>query len=58
MAVDYFLKLDGIEGESADSNHKNEIQIMSWSWGASQVSPSLVRADRARAKPICPTSAS
>jgi type VI secretion system secreted protein Hcp len=39
MAVDYFLKLsDGIEGESADSNHKNEIQIMSWSWGASQVS--------------------
>jgi len=39
MAVDYFLKLsDGIEGESSDSNHKNEIQIMSWSWGASQVS--------------------
>jgi type VI secretion system secreted protein Hcp len=38
MAVDYFLKLDGIEGESADSNHKNEIQLMSWSWGASQVS--------------------
>jgi type VI secretion system secreted protein Hcp len=38
MAVDYFLKLDGIDGESADSNHKNEIQLMSWSWGASQVS--------------------
>jgi len=39
MAVDYFLKLsDGIDGESSDSNHKNEIQIMSWSWGASQVS--------------------
>jgi len=38
MAVDYFLKLEGIDGESADSNHKNEIQIMSWSWGASQVS--------------------
>jgi len=38
MAVDYFLKLDGVEGESADSNHKNEIQLMSWSWGASQVS--------------------
>jgi type VI secretion system secreted protein Hcp len=38
MAVDYFLKLDGIEGESADSSHKNEIQLMSWSWGASQVS--------------------
>lgn len=38
MAVDFFLKLDGIDGESADSNHKNEIQIMSWSWGASNVS--------------------
>jgi len=39
MAVDYFLKLsDGIEGESSDSNHKTEIQLMSWSWGASQVS--------------------
>jgi type VI secretion system secreted protein Hcp len=38
MAVDYFLKLDGITGESQDDKHKNEIQIMSWSWGASQVS--------------------
>ena len=38
MAVDYFLKLDGIQGESADSKHKDEVQIMSWSWGASQVS--------------------
>jgi type VI secretion system secreted protein Hcp len=38
MAVDYFLKLDGIPGESQDTNHKGEIQISSWSWGASQVS--------------------
>ena len=38
MAVDYFLKLDGIQGEAADSNHKNEVRITSWSWGASQVS--------------------
>jgi type VI secretion system secreted protein Hcp len=37
MAVDYFLKLDGIQGESVDTNHKNEIQLLSWSWGASQV---------------------
>jgi type VI secretion system secreted protein Hcp len=37
MAVDFFLKLDAIKGESLDSNHKDEIQIMSWSWGASQV---------------------
>src|SRR5260370_38577759 len=32
-AVDYFLKLDGIPGESTDSKHKNEIDIESWSWG-------------------------
>jgi type VI secretion system secreted protein Hcp len=38
MAVDYFLKLDGIDGESTDANHKNEIQIMSFSWGGSQTS--------------------
>jgi type VI secretion system secreted protein Hcp len=38
MAVDYFLKLDGIQGESADAKHKDEIQIMSWSWGGSQTS--------------------
>jgi type VI secretion system secreted protein Hcp len=38
MAVDYFLKLDGIQGESADATHKDEIQIMSWSWGGSQTS--------------------
>ncbi len=34
--VDYFLKIDGIQGESADSKHKNEIDVMSWSWGATQ----------------------
>jgi len=35
-AVDYFLKLDGIEGESADDKHKNEIELDSFSWGATQ----------------------
>ncbi len=35
-AVDYFLKIDGIEGESQDSKHKNEIELQSWSWGESQ----------------------
>lgn len=36
MAVDMFLKLDGIKGESADAKHKDEIQIQSFSWGMSQ----------------------
>jgi type VI secretion system secreted protein Hcp len=34
--VDYFLKIDGIQGESADKTHKNEIEIESFSWGANQ----------------------
>lgn len=34
-AVDYFLKIDGIEGESRDAAHKGEIQLHSWTWGAS-----------------------
>ena len=36
MAVDIFLKLDGIKGESQDSKHKEEIDVMSYSFGASQ----------------------
>ena len=32
-AVDYFLKIEGIEGESTDSKHKAEIDLESWSWG-------------------------
>ncbi|MBV8454301.1 MAG: type VI secretion system tube protein Hcp [Deltaproteobacteria bacterium] len=36
MAVDYFLDIDGIQGESEDAAHKNKIQVMSFSWGASQ----------------------
>lgn len=35
-AVDYFLKIDGIDGESTDIRHKGEIEIESWSWGVSQ----------------------
>jgi len=36
MAVDYFLKIDGIQGESMDAKHKNEIDLESWSWGETQ----------------------
>jgi len=35
--VDYFLKLDGIKGESSDAKHKDEIELVSFSWGMSQV---------------------
>ena len=35
-AVDYFLKLDGITGDSTDAAHKGEINVDSFSWGLSQ----------------------
>lgn len=33
MAVDAFLKFEGIDGESKDAKHPNEIEILSWSVG-------------------------
>jgi type VI secretion system secreted protein Hcp len=36
MAVDMFLKLDGIKGESKDHKHGDEIHIESFSWGMNQ----------------------
>lgn len=36
MAVDMFLKLEGVKGESLDDKHPGEIDILAWSWGLSQ----------------------
>jgi len=36
MALDMFLKLEGIKGESKDKVHKDEIHIESFSWGMDQ----------------------
>lgn len=36
MAVDMFLKIEPIKGESQDDTHKDEIDILAWSWGMSQ----------------------
>lgn len=36
MAGDMFLKLEGIKGEAQDDKHKDEIDVLSWSWGATQ----------------------
>jgi type VI secretion system secreted protein Hcp len=35
MAVDMFLELDGIKGESVDHKHKDKMDILAWSWGLS-----------------------
>ena len=31
MASDIFLKVDGIKGEATDVDHKDEIEVVSWS---------------------------
>jgi type VI secretion system secreted protein Hcp len=31
--VDYFLKIEGVDGESTDDKHKKEIELESFSWG-------------------------
>ncbi|OFX21931.1 MAG: Hcp1 family type VI secretion system effector [Anaeromyxobacter sp. RBG_16_69_14] len=36
MAVDMFLKVDSIKGDSVDDKHKGEIDVLSWSWGVTQ----------------------
>ena len=35
MAVDMFLKIDGVDGESKDKKHGKAIDVLPWSWGAS-----------------------
>ena len=35
MASDIFAKIGDIKGESLDDKHKDEIEVLSWSWGVS-----------------------
>ncbi len=39
MASDIFAKLGDIKGESLDAKHKDEIEILSWSWGVTNAGP-------------------
>jgi type VI secretion system secreted protein Hcp len=36
MAVSIFARIGAIKGESRDAKHKDEIEVLSWSWGVSQ----------------------
>ncbi|CAD6877417.1 Uncharacterized protein ImpD [Methylomonas albis] len=36
MAVDMFIKIDNIKGESKDKAHEGETDVLAWSWGLSQ----------------------
>jgi type VI secretion system secreted protein Hcp len=42
MAVDMFLRIDGLEGESEDAKYTGHIQITGWSWEAAQTGTSGV----------------
>jgi type VI secretion system secreted protein Hcp len=35
-AVDMFIKISDIKGESSDDKHKGEIDVLSWSWGTAR----------------------
>ena len=35
MAMDQFMKIDALKGESRDKDHKGEIDVLAWSWGLS-----------------------
>lgn len=36
MDVNTFLHIDNLQGDSQDSQHKGDIEVLSWSWGATQ----------------------
>jgi type VI secretion system secreted protein Hcp len=36
MAVDMFMKVGDLKGESKDDKHEGEIDVLAWSWGMSQ----------------------
>jgi type VI secretion system secreted protein Hcp len=39
MATDIFAKIGDIKGESRDAKHKDEIEVLSFSWGVANAGP-------------------
>jgi type VI protein secretion system component Hcp len=56
MAADIFAKIGDIKGESLDSRHRDEIEVLSWSWGVSQ-SGSIAHGGGGRGKRVSTISA-
>ena len=44
MTDDIFAKLGDIKGESLDAKHKDEIEVLSFSWGVATLRPPAVAA--------------
>ena len=54
MAVDMFLKLGDIKGESLAVGHTEEIEVLSWSWGCSQMGTTHTGTPRSSARTVVP----
>ena len=50
--ADYFLKIDGIDGESQDSKHKNEIELLAYTFGAQQSGTAAIAAGWVRGRSV------
>ena len=50
MATDIFAKIGDIKGESLDAKHKDEIEVLSFSWGVTNTAASPPAAAAARAR--------
>ena len=50
MASDIFAKIGDIKGESLDDKHKDEIEVLSWSWGVSNAGAIKGASGAARAR--------
>ena len=51
MASDIFAKLGDIKGESLDDKHKDEIEVLSWSWGVTNAAPASTGTGAGAGKP-------
>jgi len=51
VASDIFAKLGDIKGESLDDKHKDEIEVLSWSWGVTNAAPASTGTGAGAGKP-------
>jgi type VI secretion system secreted protein Hcp len=51
LASDIFAKLGDIKGESIDDKHKDEIEVLSWSWGVANAGTAAAGSGRAAGRP-------
>jgi type VI secretion system secreted protein Hcp len=50
VTADIFAKIGDIKGESIDDKHKDEIEVLSWSWGVTNSAPHAVGSGGATGK--------